>query len=238
MVTKELQVKRKPSCANDLVKYIKCHSCLSLGIITASIAEYGGNIMKKVRITQEQADAIERLKQSHRDEIKRFKKHPDHFVNWLLPIKNMHVDDIEKAYRDGYEIEIEYKQGEHVFHKSSEKIGVVYEDNGYLSVRFLDVKGTDMAFNPLNFRHATRQEIETEKTHIWWKKHDRNMWEIREGDILSYLGYPFVVDSFDSGVVHFKINEEFDRQYTEAECFNFVKGNFKLLCFVEDRKDI
>ena len=82
-------------------------------------------------------------------------------------------------------------------------------------------------------RHATPEEIAEEKQRRWWAKHGREVWELRDGDLLrstdtkktyelnNQTSYGAWFEGLTSGIAH-----------------RVVKRNYKVICFAEDRKDI
>src|SRR5690625_4019673 len=182
--------------------------------------------MEKVKLTQEQADAIERLlEKGSRDEIL-----DTHFNidSWQYPenrcLNGMEASHLARALYIGYEVEPKFKVRDWVYNKNADV--------------FLQIDDKDMATRysefPSIYRHATPEEIAKEKQRIWWAKHDRGVWELREGDALKADDGDYLVEVcevFDScnvrltgGVVHVKISE--------------LKEGYRVICFAEDRKDL
>ncbi len=200
--------------------------------------------MSKVKITQEQADAIENI--TYREhavelQINGWKHKENRCLNHLA------LDDFIKALYIGYEVEPEYKVGDWIVKRNGEKFYITHRGDGFpIAVRITNIT-TSLGVNVLQFcdgsviriteaRHATPEEIAKEKERRWWAKNDRDVWEIREDDILEYLNDLYIVDSFDSEKVCLKSGIE--RKTNYAEPFDYVKRHFKVVCFAEDRKDV
>lgn len=194
--------------------------------------------MEKVKLTQEQADTIERLKKHHRYEIERFKRNPNHFADWLLPIKDIDIEHIEHACREGYEVEPEFKEGNWVTHED----GIVSK---VTSIDERDIITTDYRLNNggskyMNtfakyFRHATPKEVAKEQERRWWEKHGRDPWEMKRGDLILHDGDLLFVnktdfdDYFALEASNYHLNTRLS-EYHVRQC--------KVICFAEDRKDV
>src|SRR5699024_4189942 len=92
------------------------------------------------------------------------------------------------------------------------------------------------------FRHATPEEIAKEKERRWWANHDRNLWELKEGDILISKKKPHscivkFVEATDENATLLVdgIQDEF---YEGSETLEYMREEYKVFCFVEDRKDL
>jgi len=81
-------------------------------------------------------------------------------------------------------------------------------------------------------RHATEEEV-------WWAKRGRNVWELRENDVISINDILFKIKEvcedemwMDNGVTGTELisSEEID---------SLIKvGNVEVVCFVENREDV
>src|SRR5690625_2713388 len=156
--------------------------------------------MEKVKLTQEQADAIKKLKaEASNKEIIYMNTSPFggiHLDKDKQTIFEMDLDELIRALYIGYEVESEFKVGDWVVTSDFlEPIRKVKEVNDRLLVDNTGIVWRDFG----EIRHATPEEIAKEKQRRWWNKHKRELWEIREDDTLEYLGDPLIVDSFDSG---------------------------------------
>lgn len=194
--------------------------------------------MEKVKITQEQANQLSK-------NVVKANGVRRHIENkWM---SDLTTDELIRALYIGYEVEPNFKVGDWVVcesnnYKGITKITRMDELRGKPACygHWFDIKANTAYSNTewTNFaeecRHATPEEIAEEKERRWWAKHDRDVWEIREGDALIYIGVPYIVDWFNSEEVRFKsgkCNSGF------MENVDYVKEYFKVFCFVEDRKD-
>ena len=192
--------------------------------------------MEKVKVTREQADAVERLRGHHRSEMEKFKKEPYIFADWLKPLHELSVDEIDRACYEGYEIKPEFKIGDWVYvdwiNKSAEKH--VFKVTKLLEGKYVAIDADYVnKIPPLNIvRHATPEEIATEKTRRWWAKHDREVWELKREDV-------FVSDTKQAYTVK-EVSDGRVRTHESARTFNVeMMGQcHKIACFAEDRKDI
>lgn len=186
--------------------------------------------MKKVTLTQDQADAIERFKTSKQHAIRRYVNRSFRKSTCLYDIT---LDELICALYIGYEVEPEFKVGDWVVTSDFlEPIRKVKEVNDRLLVDNTRIVWRDFG----EIRHATPEEIAKEKERRWWAKHGREPWEIKEDDVLEYLGDLYIIDCFDSEKICLKSGIERKTDYEET--FDFVKKHFKVVCFAEDRKDI
>lgn len=179
--------------------------------------------MDKVRVTQEQADWLERfeLSQTQIDyyiDIHPLNKRPD------SPVTDWTTSKLARALYIGYEVESEYKVGEYI---RDINLGITQQvTKGML--RYLN-KGS----RPKDtVRYATPEEITEEKESRWWMDLGRGVNEYREGDLVRtgtsrFVEVLIVYDSFNLGV-----GNGFD-------IFDItVDGVIDLMCLGEDRKDV
>ncbi len=200
---------------------------------------------EKVVLTQEQADAAERYKKDGH-KMAEFVAHAHSFHGAYEPLKAIGIDDMARFLYEpnSYEVEPRFKSGDWIVNKNKQPFNVyskplaveitsLVEDEGRARARFAD-DCCAVYFDEI--RHATPEEIAEEKERRWWKKHGRKPWELREGDILEYLGDLYIVDCFDSEMVCLKSGIE--RKSNYAETFGFVEKHFKIVCLVESRLDV
>ena len=188
--------------------------------------------MEKVKITQEQNRAISELMEhpynNTKDEL--LKEHAE--LGGFVTLNDLDIDLplLAKVLYGRYEVESKFKVGDWV--KSRHGIGTgkitKIDKMGYYTYFGMIAASDDI-------RHATPQEIAEEKERRWWAKHDRGVWEIREGDVLEYLGDPLIIDWFDSEDICFRRGKSNPVKYTEN--LDYVKEHFKVFCFAEDRQD-
>src|SRR5690625_5250045 len=162
-------------------------------------------MMSKVKLTQEQAEIIEETK---------------------FALAGFSNDILVRCLNGEYEVETRFKAGDWVITGRGVIGKYKNESNGIYE--FTSSDGYYATSD--NLRHATPKEIKTEKRRRWWKKHGRDVWELREGDILSEKGYPRVVEKVKDTFVTFK-----DGSWENA---NTVKSFLKVVCFAENREDV
>lgn len=192
--------------------------------------------MEKVKITQEQADAIEGVKDDILDSFQEFKHHPDRFVKRALPLRDLSVDEYQEALYVGYEVKKEFKTGDWVVRGSdgiiSQITNIDYSVNRHGGI-FTDRYAGWFTYSC--FRHATDEEITTEKKRRFWKGNDREVDDFRSGDLFSPRnGNVYEVTQFVSGSTH---PVKFVNNYGNKDSYRLDAG-LKIVCFKEDRKDI
>ena len=89
-------------------------------------------------------------------------------------------------------------------------------------------------------RHATPEEITEEKQCRWWAKHGRDVWELKDLDILinEKTGKMYEVDILkDETIRLWKIGVDgaFASDYKSAK---EISKYVEVFCFAEDRKDV
>lgn len=198
----------------------------------------------KVKITQEQADAIEREVGGGGDRETPVEIHVNgwkHHENQCL--NNLSLEEFVRALYIGYEVEPEFRDDEWVFLVDGTITRILYVRDDEImpypsGIKFSHGKGGDCwyAYSDIK-RHATPEEIAKEKTRRWWEKHGREPWELKPGDVLRKI-----CSSFDFEALEV---ESVDAEYiTLADCrqINYkttnMKINYKVICFAEDRKDV
>ena len=81
-------------------------------------------------------------------------------------------------------------------------------------------------------RHATPEEITEEKQRRWWAKHGREVWELKENDLLYYDDeFKEVEEVTEIGAIMLSS----ERMYLPIET---IKNKYSVACFAKDRKDI
>lgn len=198
--------------------------------------------MGKVKLTQEQADAIEIIKENKPTKLEADIR-TQLYKHWVSDkfkcLNSLSLDDFLSAlYADaGYEVEPEFKVGDWVhvmgiFRDRSPEVARVTE----VSVdRIVLDNGFDLgrgSITPDRVRHATPEEIAEEKERRWWKKHGREVWEIRKDDLLM-PGNSAV--AFAVRAVH---GDRVEMRNGGVEMLERIKKQYKVSCFAEDRKDI
>ena len=193
--------------------------------------------MSKVVLTKEQAEAIETLKKekSFREIIK-LNLHANTWGGTYVEkpkriIVKMNFDDLIKALYIGYEVKPEFKVGDWVYHQSDGIVSQITRVNfNKLVSDAINTDGHKGWISCEDIRHATSEEIKQEKERRWWEKHGREVWELKEGDILveTALNFPVEIHKVDDYVWFSK----FDNRPK-----NVVKETHKVVCFVEQRLD-
>src|SRR5690625_4692295 len=151
---------------------------------------------EKVKVTREQAEAIERIKT---EQIKRFeevKKNKTTYLltDWEKPLFELDSKHLQDALYIGYEVEPEFNKGDFVVwhglvvniqHPQTND----HKDDG--SCYFTLVRSDGSTYGNITrdeIRHATPSEIAEEKERRWWKKLGRNVIQYEIGDVVLYKG--------------------------------------------------
>ena len=193
--------------------------------------------MEKVKVTREQAEAIEwALKYSNvyadkpNELLQRHgyaKYNDDGFSQKLTPLNDLETIDLAKVLLGNYEVEPEFKINDWITHKVDGTVGKVTKTEPCLRTD----KGMGGYLD--GFRLSTPEEIKQEKERRWWKKHGRGVWELRKGDVLrsksTHLTYE-IVDITDNGITFTN-----DAGFRDKD---LIKGCYKVLCFAENRLDV
>lgn len=187
---------------------------------------------EKVKLTREQAEAIEKIKGNQLKQIERLLTNPDDYeiIEWSKALLKLSAEEYYDALFEGYEVEETFKVGDCVVLSDGKIVEIIEEGSFTVVVGWITKKlmYKDQIEISKITRHATRQEK-------WWSEHGREVWELREDDILEYLGDLYIVDCFDS--VRVSLKSGIMRKSNYAELFEFVKKHFKIVAFSEDRKD-
>lgn len=139
--------------------------------------------MEKVKLTQEQADAIETLKEK---------------------AKGMLVVDLLEALKNGYAVEEEYKVGDWVVYKSAQKGLIICKVESVSGVKvdtdYVASNGYKQSFGKSQIRHATPEEIKAEQERRVWARIGREVNEWRKGDVYVHRRYAeaFAIDHKDA----------------------------------------
>ena len=149
------------------------------------------------------------------------------------------VSELARALYVGYEVEEEFKEGDWVtaMHRTGIKsIGRVIDVVDGKVYAIWTTFGEDVTtghghYGLSNVEHATDEEIAREKTRRWWAKHDRQPWEIREGDILNVNDEYLEVERIEGNTITFSTFDDWIE-------LDEMKHNIDVVCFAKDRKDI
>ena len=146
----------------------------------------------KVELTRKQADAIEYFKNKLGDE-RIIMLHAE----MLLDSEHEQIDQQENldgislltlvdALRIGYEVEPQYKVGDWIVFENAVNVSLVcaIENVGNSSVDtdYVGSNGCKQSFNKNRIRHATPEEIKSEKESRLWAKIGREVGEFKEQD--------------------------------------------------------
>src|SRR5699024_10941610 len=193
--------------------------------------------MEKVKLTQEQAWMIE----NHRGAFESLmRKH--HMKNCPTYIDELTIQQVVDAYFGGYEVEETFEVMDWVTSVSGATCQITKIRGDEIWGHWNKLTVTENYIKKVNVRHATPEEIAEEKQRRWWAKHDRNLWELREGDILISKKKPHscvvkFVEATDENATLLVdgIQDEF---YEGSETLEYMREEYKVFCFVEDRKDL
>ncbi|MEC5422090.1 hypothetical protein QGM71_01105 [Virgibacillus sp. C22-A2] len=187
--------------------------------------------MNKVKVTQDQADAIHQWRTcSDRNDSELVETH---IRGWVLEsdlsLNELDLDDFIKALYIGYEVEPQFKVGDWVVRENVitkiTNINYKLDSEGAITTeRFLSWV-TDN-----HLRHATPEEIAEEKERRWWSKHGRENWELKNGDVLDKRNFAYTVRAVDESYVMFN-------EFATKKTWDELKKDFKVACFAEKRLD-
>src|SRR5690625_3185738 len=189
--------------------------------------------MEKVKLTQEQAGEIERIKNY-------FNRH-EYITKFVetngVSDSEFHIEELVRALYIGYEVEPEFKVGAWVSVSWQSKKPTIHKDVKLVGGNDLKIDGEQLNKHPsLDIvRHATPKEIAKEKQRRWWAKHDRGLWELAPGDIVFFPGriYREVTSSVnDCRRGEYTFDDSFDVYKNEL-----INGSYEVVCFAKDRKD-
>ncbi|MFC5587577.1 hypothetical protein ACFPRA_01470 [Sporosarcina soli] len=136
-----------------------------------------------------------------------------------------------------YEVEPEYKVEDWVIYKGFEgdvTVKIVAIQYEHARVQFEGVSNWKEIADVE--RHATPEEIKVEKERRWWAKHGRDVWELKQGDVLMATRrtiYEVTADPKSHRFDCYTGNGECDFDIEECK-----RDNWKVICFHENRKDV
>jgi hypothetical protein len=183
--------------------------------------------MEKVKITREQAGAIEYCIEEYGKD-KTINSHAN--GTWAYecePLNNLDFSELAKALYVGYEVEPEFKIGEKIVDESDANktiITVKGEAYGKLYGYWTDHEtnthvGTTV--RKVNARHANDSEIAAEKERRWWSGHGKDVWDVENGDVIKKKADGFAFDVAVYGAEYIKNNRD----------------RYEVVCFKKDRLD-
>ncbi|WP_068672300.1 hypothetical protein [Oceanobacillus sp. Castelsardo] len=180
--------------------------------------------MERVRVTKEQAEAIEYGKKHH-SKTDLIKTHIFYkgwsFVGELKKLNNLDLDTFIKALYTGYEVKPEFKENDYITNTETGVTMKLDESKAY----FIN----NSYIHKEKLRHATPQEIKEEKERRFWKSHDREVNEYRKGDIFK------VINNF---LVLGEVESVWDNSVEDEMGDSWDIRMIKLVCPVEKRLDV
>ena len=184
--------------------------------------------MEKVKLTQEQAEMIKKHREADNLEML-LRKH--RMSGCLTYIDELTTQQVVDAYFDGYKVDPDFEVGDWVVYDNGVRCG--YKTNQIKDVdeqkAYFD-EGRAMHLTRL--RHATPEEIAEEKQRRWWAKHDREVWELKEGDVIKgTFGQVREVCRVDEAGTNVTLPNY--TAFSKEELSGWV-----VVCFAEDRKDL
>lgn len=197
--------------------------------------------MGKVKLTQEQADAIRRIKKDTDGGITNGNIRNHLRKGWGIPpyraLNDLSTKEFLDALYIGYEVEPEYKENDWLNYLTihgdlkTDKVIDVSDDRV-----LMELSNSWVHFNNVK-SHATPSEIAEEKEHRWWAKHGRDVWELKDYDLLKGLSTGLIYQVFIFGDdLYVATRETFEN--VEQDDIAALKQMFEIACFAEDRKDV
>jgi len=191
--------------------------------------------MSKVKLTKEQATAVEKYKNDLR--FRHWQEKVNKMRNEIIIEKcllELSTDDFMNAFEYGYEVEPEFNVGDWVIVDYGEygtEIGVI---KGWIDKpHSFYIDKCHFGASVKETRHVTPEEIAEEKERRWWASHGREPWELKEDDVLTRNddGFPWLVG---------RKRDCLPGYYLNGESFNLqdIRDRYRVMCFVDDRKDV
>ena len=199
--------------------------------------------MEKVKLTKEQVTALEKAINDYGIDTTMNDHSPHNWGGFLSPLNELKIHQMARALYIGYEVEETFEVGDWVVYDNGVERGYGYKTN-----QIKDVDGQKAYFDEgrtmylTSLRHATPEEIATEKQRRWWAKHGRDVWELKENDLLiskhdkHSCQVKFVEAADEYGVLLVDgIKDEF---YEGEHDLQILQDRYKVICFAENRKDL
>lgn len=184
---------------------------------------------EKVRLTQEQADALEELKKiQHDSQIigtnVRCRVQEDMSNEHHEKLYELTLDTLIKALYIGYELKPKYNAGDWVKNKINQHVFQL--DNGTARIinKYIEKHN--------HIRHATPEEIAEEKRLMWWYENDRHVYEFKVGDLIKCKGVTSEVEEVEIDLIWIKLNR------SKGTLTKEIYHQIKVICFAEDRMDM
>ena len=193
--------------------------------------------MEKVKLTQEQASAINDCRNIVGDEMliemQVYRRNSPWRNKWNA-INELNLMTLVDALRIGYEVESEFKSGDYVVNDIG-TIGLIESVNGD-HLKGVWIRDFDIPMNCTSnkiARHATPEEVEEVKERRWWTKHGRYVGEYKENDV--------VISRHTKEILYLKEVDN-ERYYLSDNSVYRDKeemlNHYLVVCFAEDRKDV
>lgn len=195
--------------------------------------------MGKVRLTKEQADAIEDLLKQYGDRgilIHEYLYLTGEINNNIEVIKRMNYDTFFGALYVGYEVEPEYSVGDWVRVNWSDRTTINRITDIYSDLVKVDGEQCNKSPSIEIIEVATAEEVSEEKERRWWNKHGRDVWELRKGDVIGINIKTITINEVrEDGYIAYFDGLGSDRIYSID---SLKSGGYKIICFAEGRKDV
>lgn len=151
--------------------------------------------------------------------------------------EQIEVAKLMRAFLDGYEVEPVIKVGDWgKFEHRGETIITRILDIDYEGEFFkVDAEFPGLRYPTVPFwrmKQPIETEIYKERERRFWAEHGREVWELREGDVLGFNGKTFVVDAVESRLFHPIVHYKNDS-------WNLLENEKKhnVVCFAHQRLD-
>lgn len=194
--------------------------------------------MKKVKLTREQAEAIEEYKKAQIAQHKEIKENPLKLVGWVHPLVELETDEFMDALYEGYEVEPEFKVGDWVYDAQYNKVAPIER----VEVNRVWVDDDELNFYSIeDVRHATPEEIAEEKERRWWKKNGREPWGLKKYDRIKCKTTDKEYEILDvEKPLRFKVLDMRDVHLRNIEFYSTqqISSRFVVVCFTENRLDV
>src|SRR5690625_561672 len=203
--------------------------------------------MEKVKVTQKQAAAIEVHKKHIGTDLPEIIN--TQISGWQFQenkcLDELTLDEFIRALYIGYEVELGFNIGDWVVLEDGfiGEIEFINELEGWANIgdtKRTKERGVCLAktYDLIDIvRHATPSEIAEEKERRWWKKHGRDVWELKKGDLL-FCNH--------GGRVHRVMQPNLNKPAQDETRLSDglwvtddeLKRNWKVACFIKDRLDV
>src|SRR5690625_5201196 len=186
--------------------------------------------MGKVKLTKKQADLIKSIKDTdYAINIHGLNKRPD------SPLQELTTAELARALYVGYEVEPEYSVGDWVRVNWSDRTTINRITDIYSDLVKDDGEQCNKSPSIEIIEVATAEEVSEEKERRWWKKHDRDVWELKKGDVIGINIKTITINEVrEDGYIAYFDGLGSDRIYSVD---SLKSGGYKIICFAEDRKD-